>query len=159
MLASNNLDLRKSVVMEYWKERDPIHQGRLARMLMWMESVEDWSLDEHPDIVMEINRLTYVMQQADSIPVGDTAEEWLTMLAYLSSSRALRIVEWIDYSRRNENGALPLVQTARAMRHHEHAQLLTDRLQALRMLDLLGKIFSPRRLDTVTLLLRRAQQG
>jgi hypothetical protein len=153
MQASQGLDLRKPVVTSYWQKKDP----RLARILLWMESVEDWMLDEHPDVARALRDMSLSMPNIKSSFLADTAEEWLTVLAYMSSARSLRMVEWIDHARSAKSGALDLVQTARAIPHHDHAQLLIDRLQTLRTLDLLSKIFSPKRLDTVSMLLRRAQ--
>jgi hypothetical protein len=151
MLSHRPLDLRKPVVTHYWQEKDP----RMARILLWMETVEDWMLDDHHDVSAALRSLAIDIQRSNKSFVKELSQDWLTVLAYLSSSRALRLVDWFEHSNSSTSGALDLVQTARAMKHDEYSLILLDRLQAMRTLNLLGKIFSSKRLENVISLLKR----
>lgn len=146
------LNLRKSLVERFWNNHDP----RLARILRWMDSTEDWMLDERPDVMQALTSLGQRMTKTEPNALADRFDPLIEILAYMSSSRALRIIEWLD---RAHAGALSLrlVQKAQS-REDARAQILIDRLQALRSLDLLGQIFSQQRIGRAIELLEKTRQ-
>lgn len=146
------LNLRKSLVERFWNNHDP----RLARILRWMDSTEDWMLDERPDVMQALTSLGQKMSKTEPDALADRFDPLLDILAYMSSSRALRILEWLD---RAHAGALSLRLVQKAMeRPDARAQILIDRLQALRSLSLLGQIFSQQRMGRAIELLEKTKQ-
>lgn len=147
------LNLRKSLVERFWNNHDP----RLARILRWMDSTEDWMMDERPDVMQALTALGQRMSNTNPEALAERFDPLIDILAYMSSSRALRIVEWLD---RAHAGALSLRLVQKAQeRPDPRAQILIDRLQALRSLSLLGQIFSQQRIGRAVELLDKTRQG
>lgn len=145
------LNLRKSLVERFWNSQDP----RLARILRWMDSTEDWMLDERPDVMQALSSLGHSMSSASPDTIASRFDPLLDILAFMSSSRALRVIEWLD---RAHNGALSVRLVQRAMqRDDERAKILIERLQAMRSLSLLGQIFSPKRISRAIELLESSK--
>lgn len=146
------LNLRKSLVERFWNQQDP----RLARILRWMDSTEDWMLDERADVMQALASLGQRISKSDPQAIAENFDPLLDVLAYMSSSRALRVIEWLD---RAHEGALSVRLVQKAMQRPDpRAQILIDRLQALRSLSLLGQIFSPRRIGRAIELLEKAEK-
>ena len=143
------LNLRKSLIERFWNEQDP----RMARILRWMDNTEKWMLDERPDVLQALTALSQSMSKSSPAALADRFDPLLDVLAYMSSSRALRIIEWMD---RNYAGGLSLRLVERALeRPDERAQLLIDRLQTLRSLSVLGKIFAESRIKRAIHILKQ----
>lgn len=144
------LNLRKSLVNRFWTTQDP----RLGRILRWMDSAENWMQDERQDVTMAISSLGQRLSKADPRAIEERFDPLLDVLAYMHSSRALRVLEWLDQA---NNGALSVRLVQKAMeRKDDRAQILVDRLQAMRSLSLLGQIFSPRRIGRAIEILEKA---
>ena len=144
---TETFNLRKSLVERFWFERDP----RIARILRWMDSTENWMVDERPDVTLALTSLGRRMTESEPEALAAQFDPLLDILAYMSSSRAMRIMAWLD---RENGGALSLRLMQKAMaRSDTKAQLLVDRLQALRSLSLLGEIFSAKRISRAISLL------
>lgn len=151
------VNLRRSVVDEFWKQRDP----RLARILGFMESVESWMVDDHEQVAGALGLLTRKLASANPNSVVQQADAMLDIMAYMSSPRAIRLLEWMDGHFQNEI-ALQMVERAIERPDDPRAQILLDRLQAMRSLALLGRIFCPTRTRLVAEALRvhqAAQDG
>lgn len=143
------LNLRKSLIERFWSEQDP----RMARILRWMDNTENWMLDERPDVLQALTALSQSMSKSSPSALVDRFDPLLDVLAYMSSSRALRIIEWMD---RNYQGGISLRLVERALeRPDPRAQLLIDRLQTLRSLSVLGKIFSRTRINRAIHILKQ----
>lgn len=147
--AAASVNLRTSVVQDFWRNRD----DRIARILGYMEDVEDWMVDDHEAVLGELTKLAERIHNSNGHKLADRTDAVLNILAYMSSSRAMRLLEWLDYRFHNEL-ALQLVERAAERGDDPRAQLLIDRLQTLRSLALLGRIFSPSRTRLVSDLLR-----
>lgn len=146
------LNLRKSLVERFWTAQDT----RLARILRWMDSTETWMLDERQDVMQALASLGQRLNKSDPKAIAERFDPLLDVLAYMSSSRALRVIEWLD---RAHEGAISVRLVQKAMQRQDaRAQLLIDRLQALRSLSLLGQIFSPQRIGRAIELLEKSEK-
>lgn len=150
--AQNSVNLRKSVVNDFWKKRDE----RIARILGFMENVEDWMVDDQEAVIAALSGLAQRIDQSNGKALATHPDALLNIMAYMSSSRAMRLLEWLDTRFHNEL-ALQLVERATSRETDARAQLLLERLQTLRSLALLGRIFSPSRTRLVSELLRRGE--
>lgn len=146
------LNLRKSLVERFWTAQDP----RLARILRWMDSAETWMVDERQDVMQALASLGQRLNKSDPRAIAERFDPLLDVLAYMSSSRALRVIEWLD---RAHEGAISVRLVQKAMQRQDpRAQLLIDRLQAMRSLSLLGQIFSPQRIGRAIELLEKSEK-
>ncbi len=88
------LDLAADEVRAYWVQTEPAIVGLLDRI----ERTEDWTLDDAPGMTQ---RLTALGEQislpgsADRLAAADR-ESLLFFFAYLSTSRAFRLIRWLD---------------------------------------------------------------
>lgn len=144
-----SLNLRKSIVEQFWQGRDP----RMARILLWMESMEEWGLDDNEDFSEALLALSPKLEQAGRGTMLEQSDSLITVMAYMSAGRAMRMMEWFD-EHFPKGLSIDLIEQAQGQPEGAPAQLMLDRLRALESLSLLGKIFSPTRMRIITELLR-----
>jgi hypothetical protein len=144
-----SLNLRKSIVDEFWKRKDP----RMGSILMWMERVEDWKLDDHESFSKALLQLVPAMESASKGAMMAHLDQIIKVLAYTSSGRALRIIQWFD-EHYPKGLSIELLQTAKNSPNDVHSALLIDRLRALQSLSLLPQVFNPSRTAAIAQLLR-----
>lgn len=144
----SQLNLRKSIVAEFWKSRDP----RMAMILQWMESMEDWSMDDDRGFSEALLQLTPKMETSSRNALVENTELLLQVMAYMSSGRSLRLLEWFD-EHFPQGLSVELVEMARDQEDDPRAQILIDRLRSLQSLSLLGRVFSPARVRRISMLL------
>lgn len=147
--GTSAVNLRTSVVQEFWKNRDE----RIARILGHMENVEDWQVDDQDKVIGALTRLAQRIDHSNGKTLSNRTDALLNIMAYMKSSRAMRLLEWLD-SRFHNELALQLVERATSRDDDPRALLLLERLQTLRSLALLGRVFSPSRTRLVSELLR-----
>lgn len=148
------LDLRESVVNEFWRKQDQSMPGALA----WMDRIETWTLDNDPGFEQAIAWLTPLLEQTPSEVVKENSANFLHVMAYLSSSRALRLLAWLG-QHHNDFLTLELVEEARANQNDPPCHLMLDRLRTLQSMALLAQVFSPQRLHMLTQMLRETSRG
>lgn len=88
------LDLSTESVHRYWQNFSP----ELGDLLTTIERTEDWTLDNHPDIADRL--VNFGLRLADPQATTRLAEadknSMLFFLVYISSSKAFRLVNWMD---------------------------------------------------------------
>lgn len=147
----SGLNLRKSIVTEFWRTKNP----RMGMILQWMEDMEDWGMDDDQSFTEALLMLVPQMERAPREAMLDNTESLLQIMAYMSSSRALRLIEWFD-EHFPQGLSLEMVEAAQEQEDDPRSQLLLDRLRAIQSLSLLGQVFSPARTRLITNLLRDA---
>lgn len=120
-----------------------------------MEGVEDWGLDEDQGFSEALLDLVPIMERTSRQAMLDKLDEMLQVMAYMSSSRAMRLMEWFDENYQ-QGLSINLVEKARSQPNDPRYQILLDRLRALQSLTLLGRVFSPARTRLIADLLREA---
>jgi hypothetical protein len=143
------LNLRENVVADYWRTRDK----RMQIILEWMEGMEEWRLDDDQDFSRSLLDLQPRLEKASRGGMLDISGDFLKVMAYMSASRAMRLMEWMD-GKFDKSLSVEYVQVAQdyAAENATH-QLMLDRLRALHSVSLLGKVFSPQRTQIITRLL------
>ncbi|WP_424948652.1 hypothetical protein [Chromobacterium haemolyticum] len=90
------LSLSNESVHEHWQQLSP----DLADLLISIEKTEDWTLDSNPDIAERLAR--FGLRLSDPNATLRLAEadknELLFFLVYISSSKAFRLIQWLDES-------------------------------------------------------------
>lgn len=127
---------------EFWKNfSDPM----IYRVIAFMESVENFTLDGDPAIEKIMKRLGDAFENLSNFNL-DKEEKFIALTAHLKSSRILHLLQTIDtidpgsasrllmYSEENNNPAHPM------------AELFLKRNIAFERLRLLGRIFSEDRI-------------
>lgn len=146
-------NLRQSIIEDFWHRKDP----RMARILGWMESMEDWMLDDNEEVASSIFALAGTLEKISGKEVLENSEEIIKAMAYMSSPRALRLMEWFD-EHFPQGISVSLTRKAQET-DDETASLLLDRLNTLHRLSLLSKIFSPHRTKLIVELLQESENS
>jgi intracellular multiplication protein IcmW len=149
-------DLSKGGVQEYWNAHDP----KMLDVMMAMESIEKrlgWTMDDQ--VEDELQTLGNDMEQALKQGTLLTAREDLVfIMAYLSSGKAMRIMQWLDM-RFDGMGYRILETIAEGARHGNFdAAVMMDRFVLLRRIRHIGRVFSTSRIAMVLRLLDRVAQ-
>ena len=143
-------NLRQSIVEDFWQKKD----ARMYRILSWMESMEDWMLDDNEDVANSIFVLANTLERASRDNIIEYSHELIQAMAYMSSPRALRLMEWFD-EHFPDGLSVEITNQALQMKDDEHSALLLDRFNTLNRLSLLGKMFSPGRTKKIINLLKQ----
>lgn len=143
-----NLNLKKSIVSDYWKKTDP----RLARILSVMENVEHWVVDDAQSVSDAISELAKKMDKTSKETLAKLSEELIYLMAYISSGKSLRMVKWMDES--HPGLSVHYIMEARQMQEWPPARLMLDRLQTIKSLSLMGRVFAPSRTKLIAALLK-----
>ena len=147
-----SLNLRQSVLEDHWRKKDP----RLSRILGWMESMEDWMLDDDQEIMDSILSFSTVLEKTSSVRVVENADRLIEIMAYMSAPRAMRLMSWLE-ERFPDGVSRELLSNAIDMQGDPTADLLVDRLDTLERLSLLSRMFSPARTREIVGILKDVQ--
>lgn len=150
-------DLSKGAVQEYWNGQDP----KMLDVLMAMESIEHrlgWTLDNQVEDQLASlgERMDAALKEGTLLSVrGDL----VFVMAYLSSGRAMRIMQWLDM-RYEGMGYRILEAVAEGSREGNFdAVVMMDRFMMLRRIRHIGRVFSTSKIAMVLRLLDRVTQG
>jgi intracellular multiplication protein IcmW len=134
------LDLESS--NEFWKNFD---DPTLYRVIAFMETAEEWTLDGNPELETVITKLGEAFDTLNSFEVGKE-DEFIGLTAHLKTSRILRFLQTIDtidpgsaskilmYAEENNNSDNPM------------ATFFLRRNIVFERLRLLSRAFSPERI-------------
>lgn len=143
------LNLKKSVVSEYWKKTDP----RLARVLGVMENVEHWTVDDVESVAVGLTEMGKKMDKTSKRALASLSEELIYVMAYISSSKFFRMIKWMDES--HPGLSVHFIMEARQMQQEwTPARLMVDRIQTINSLQLMGRVFAPSRTRLIAELLK-----
>lgn len=150
-MTDEEIDLSFDGVREYWQKTSP----NLAKIMQVMENVEHWLVDESGAFQYVLKGLVERLRVAEKrVLVQDRFVDGMTyLLAYCSTSRALRLMAWLDL--RNPDLSVTYTSRMKGMAGTAPtAQLMVDRLQAVESIDMMQSVFSPQRSRMIIGLLR-----
>jgi intracellular multiplication protein IcmW len=150
-------DLNLDAVHAFWDSYD---RRVLYRVIVALESVETWAADRDPKIEQAIIQLGKAMDLANQVDFSGYEEKMINMLAYLSASRAIRILQSIDSLK--PGTAAKLLTYAEEQANQKSgkpinisSKLFLDRNLVFERMQLLSRIFSIQR---VTLILNALEK-
>lgn len=144
-------ELSLEAAHEFWKEYpDP----SIYRVIAFLESVEDWSLDGDPDLEEKINQIGSHLDELKTFE-GAQEQAFIGLCAHIKSSRILRLLQAIDSI--EPGSASKMLMYSEENNHDENplAKLFLQRNIAFERLRLMGRVFSPERLNFVMHLLEK----
>jgi len=137
------LDLRSC--HDFWKNyNDPM----IYRVIAFMETVEDWTLDGNPELEKAIEALGKNLDEVSRFELSKE-EQFITLLAHLKTSRILRILQAIDTI--DPGSASKVLMYAEENNTPENilAGLFLRRNIVFERLRLLARVFAPQRFEIV----------
>lgn len=137
------LDLQSS--HEFWKNYD---DPMIYRVISFMETAEDWTLDGDPELEKNIDILGEKLDQLSKFELGKE-EEFVALCSHIKSSRILRLLQAIDTI--DPGSASKLLMYAEEHNSPENplASLFLRRNIIFERLRLLGRVFAPQRFDII----------
>lgn len=143
------LNLKKSVVQEYWKKSDP----RLAKILGVMENVEHWTLDDIEAVSVAITDLGKKLDKTSKRTLASLSEDLIVIMGYISSGKFFRLIKWMDET--HPGLSVHFIMEARQLQQEWNpARLMVDRIQTINSLQLIGKVFAPSRTRLIVELIK-----
>lgn len=131
--------------LEFWQNyTDPM----VYRVVLSMETVEDWTLDGDPELEEAIAKLGMAMEDIGNIELKNE-EDFIRLAAYIKISRALYLLQLMDSA---FPGAASKLLTFAEQNNKESGSatdLFLQRNIAFERLRLLGRIFSAERLAII----------
>lgn len=134
---------------EFWKNYD---DPMIYRVIAFMETVEDWTLDGMPSLEAAISKLGNELEGLNSFELGKE-EQFVTLCTHIKSSRILRLLQAIDTI--EPGSASKVLMYAEENNNPEHlmAGLFLRRNIIFERLRLLARVFSEARINMVLKLL------
>jgi len=157
------LDLDHQQVREHWQKADP----GLAQLFDDMQATEDWTLDGSPAVAMSLVKLGRALSQPGGAQALERMDQGrlLFLLVYISSSKAVRLLQWMDNVLPGSGTQLVealLQRDGRAVRAGISEKALVDTLlQRLRMLQnqpFLKNVFDPQAMSKLAAVIRQHRE-
>jgi intracellular multiplication protein IcmW len=137
------LDLTSS--HEFWKSYD---DPMIYRVISFMETVEDFTLDGHPDLETAITKLGDALEDLSSFELGKE-DQFITLSTHLKTSRILRLLQSIDTIDPGSASKLLMYAEENNTPANVMAGLFLRRNIVFERLRLLGRVFSAERFSLV----------
>lgn len=138
-------DLSNKAVHKFWFDYpDPM----IYRVITFMESAEDWTLDGNPQLEEALKSLG---QALDDIGHVDLQEEnkFIQIAAYLRAGRTLRLLQCIDTAHPGAASKLLMFAENNTTSTDDVTGLFMRRNIVFERLRLLGRVFSQERFTNV----------
>lgn len=148
------LSLSTDNVHEYWQQVSP----ELGQLFESIERTEDWTLDSDPDVGERLSRMGLRLADPEATRrlAGADKNELLFFLVYISSSKALRLIQWMDTAQsglgtqclnallaRDQEGAFANVLDPML------ASTMIQRLRVIQNTPFFKKLLDPAMLDSI----------
>ncbi len=137
------LDLLSS--HEFWKSYD---DPMIYRVIAFMETVENWTLDGDPALEQAIEKMGDDMDQIRQFELGKE-EQIITLLAHLKTSRILRVLQAIDTIEPGSASRVLMYAEENNTPDNLLTGLFLRRNIVFERLRLLSRVFSPQRFELV----------
>ena len=139
-------DLTNAASHKYWNEyKDPM----IYRVVAFMESVEEWSLDGDVELESAMQKLGTALDDIGNIDL-QKEDDLIKLAAYIKAARMLRLLQCLDTA--NPGAASKLLMHAEEVStaSEDTPGLFLRRNIVFERLRLLSRVFSAERLELLT---------
>ncbi len=147
-------DLSHEASSQYWFEYlDPM----IYRVITFMESVEDWTLDGNPEFEEAMSQLGKELDDIEKIDMSLLGEEekFIRIVGNIKSGRGLRLLQAIDVVHPGSASKVLIHAEETSLGSFDPAGFFLKRNIVFERLRLLSRVFSPHRLRLIV----RALEG
>lgn len=141
-------DLSIPSVHQFWKDyEDPI----IYRVITFMEGVEQWTLDQNPDVEAAMTELGTELDDISSIDLGNLGQQelFIRIACNIKMGRALRLLQAIDTAHPGSASKLLVHAEETSESPEDTAGIFLRRNIVFERLRLLSRVFAPRRFSLV----------
>ncbi len=142
------LDISHEASANYWYEfNDPM----IYRVVMFMESVESWTLDDDPLVEASILALAQAIENSSSINIDSVGHEksFIKLISQIKTGRGLRLLQAIDALHPGSASKVLMYAEAASRESQGDAAFFLKRNIVFERLRLLARTFSDTRLQLV----------
>jgi len=147
-------DLSHEASAQYWYEySDPM----IYRVITFMESVEDWTLDGDPRLEMALKQLGQELDDIEKLDFSTLGQEdaFIRLVGNIKSGRGLRLLQAIDTVHPGSASRVLIHAEETSTGSHDPAGFFLKRNITFERLRLLARVFSEYRMKLVA----RALEG
>lgn len=147
-------DLSHEAATHYWNDYvDPM----IYRVITFMESVEDWTLDGHPELEDAMKALGTALDDIASIDLSLLSQEdvFIRLVGNIKTGRGLRVLQAIDTVHPGSASRVLIHAEQSSLSSSDPSGFFLKRNIIFERLRLLGRVFSEYRLKLVA----RALEG
>ncbi|MDP1574766.1 MAG: type IVB secretion system protein IcmW [Coxiellaceae bacterium] len=138
-------DLSYKAVHDFWREyQDPT----ILRVITFMESVEDWTLDGDAELEQEMAKLATILDDVGNIDLQQE-DAMIEVLAHIKTGRGLRLLMCLDMSYPGAAAKVLMKAEEVTRSQADNAGLFLRRNVVFERLRLLGRVFAEDRLKLV----------
>lgn len=141
-------DLSHEASAQYWFEYiDPM----IYRVITFMESVEDWTLDGNPEFEQAMEQLGHELDDIEKIDMGLLSEEekFIRIVGNIKTGRGLRLLQAIDTVHPGSASRILIHAEETSTGSHDPAGFFLKRNIVFERLRLLSRVFCQYRLKLV----------
>lgn len=136
-----NLSLK--ACQQFWHEyQDP----SIYRVVMFMESVEDWALDGDPELEAAIAQLGNILEDVGAVDLK-CEDDFITLAAYVKASRNLRLLQALDTAHPGAASKLLMYAESNSFSMDDLCGLFLRRNIVFERLRLLTRVLAPERFE------------
>lgn len=142
-------DLHTDAVHAFWDSYD---RRTLYRVIVALDRVEKWALDEDPELEPAMLELGRVIDYASDFDVAGYEDALIRILANTKSSRAMRILQSLDLAKPGSASQLLMYaedHTNDTNTDNAHIKLFLQRNLVFERMQLLSRVFSAQRISVV----------
>ncbi len=141
-------DLSAETTLDYWKTHD---DPSLFRVITFIESVEDWTLDGDEDIEAAITKLGDTLDHLSTIDIGelDSDDDIIKLISSIKLGRSLKILQILDDHNPGTASRLLMHSEEMASEKNDSYNVFLKRNIMFERLRLASRIFSPERFQMV----------
>ena len=132
-------------------ERINYHRFLIYRVITFLESVENWTLDGSPELEAAIEKLGNELDDLDNVDLGLLAEEdkFIRLAGNIKTSRGLRLLQALDMAHPGSASKVLMHAEQSTLSPEDPAGFFLKRNIAFERLRLLSRVFSKQRLQLV----------
>lgn len=134
---------------QYWSDyRDP----SIYRVITFMESVEDWTLDGHPKLEQAIDALGRALDDLSGIDLNklNEAKRFVELAANIKTGRGLRLLQALDVAQPGSASKVLMYAEENSFGENNPSGFFLKRNIVFERLRLLSRAFSEDRLKLVS---------
>jgi len=138
-------DLSHKAVHEFWNEyQDPT----IYKVISFMEGVEDWTLDDNPELEAALQNLGKILDDIGNIDLQQE-DELIKLVAHIKTGRGLRILMALDTAYPGAAAKVLMQAEEQTKSDADTAGIFLRRNIVFERLRLLGRVFAPDRFKLI----------
>lgn len=134
-------DLSNSACHQFWKD---YHDPMIYRVICFLESVEDWTLDNQPEFEEAMQRLGDTLEDIGNIDLQQE-DDFIKVATYIKAGRGLRLLQCMDVAYPGAASKLLMHAEETTQSNDDVPGLFLRRNIVFERLRLLARVFAPQR--------------